>query len=126
VRSRARHDRGQASVEVALLLPVVAALALVVVQVTVVAHRSVLVVHAAREGARAAAVSEVDRHRAAIEAAERAGGLARDRLEVTTDEVDGQVAVEVRYREPTDVALIGHLLPVLTLRARTTMGVEEG
>ncbi len=71
-------------------------------------------------------MSEVDRHRAAREAAEQAGGLDRGRLVVTTDEVDGRVAVEVRYREPTDVALIGQLLPVLTLRARTTMGVEEG
>ena len=44
----AGRDRGQSTVEVALLLPFVALLLLAVVQVGLVARDQVLVVHAAR------------------------------------------------------------------------------
>ena len=54
------RDRGQSTVEVALLLPFVALLLLAVVQVGLVARDQVLVVHAAREAARAAAVDPAD------------------------------------------------------------------
>ena len=55
-RAGRRDDRGQATVEVALMLPVLVILAMALVQVGLVARTTVLVHHAAREGARAAAV----------------------------------------------------------------------
>jgi Flp pilus assembly protein TadG len=122
---RRRHDEGQATVELALVLPVVAVLALVVVQVGVVAYRQVLVVHAAREGARAAAVEDGGRPEAARAGAERAGGLEAARLDVSTVDEGRHVAVTVVFDEPTDVALVGRLLPSLRLEGRATMRIED-
>ena len=121
----ASDDEGQSSVELALVLPLVALLLLLVVQVGVVAYRQVLVVNAAREGARAAAVEPVDVDEAAVRAAERAGPLDPTRLTIDASEDDGLIRVEVSYVEPTDVALIGALLPDVTLEAQVTMRVER-
>jgi TadE-like protein len=121
----ARMDEGQSSVELALVLPLVALLLLVIVQTGVVAYRQVLVVNAAREGARAAAVDPVDFDVAALRAAERAGPLDLRRLTADANEDDGLVRVEVSYVEPTDVALIVALLPDVTLEAHVTMRVER-
>jgi Flp pilus assembly protein TadG len=122
---RCRGDRGQASVELALLLPLIAALALALVQIGLVMHTQVLVTHAAREGARAAAVD--DDPTAARAAAVAGAPLDPDRLDVV---VTGRgppgtrVRVEVRYRAPTDVPLIGVLVGEPTLTAAATMRVE--
>ena len=122
-----RHDeRGQATVELALLLPLVALLLLAVVQVAVVARDQVLVAHAAREAVRAAAVDpDVD---AARRAAEQAGPLAADRLgvEVTgRDGVGSRVRVVVSYTVPTRLPLLGRALDDVTLTASATMRVER-
>jgi len=53
---RGKEVKGQASVELALVLPLVVVLLLVVVQVGLVVRDQILVVHAAREAAREAAV----------------------------------------------------------------------
>jgi Flp pilus assembly protein TadG len=111
-------------VELALLLPVVALLLLAVLQVGLLARDAVLVTHAAREAARAAAVEPSVA--AAREAAERAGGLAADRLEVTT-RADGRarhVTVTVTYRAPAAVPIVGALVGERTLRAAATMRTE--
>ena len=55
----ARDDGGQATVEFALVLPLLAVLLLAVVQVGLVVRDQVLLTHAAREAARAVAVREV-------------------------------------------------------------------
>jgi len=117
---------GQATVELALLLPVVVLLVLVVVQVAVVVRAQVLVVHAAREAARAAAVD--DRPGAAAEAARRSGLADGDRLRVDVSPRAGpgsQVRVEVRDRVRTDVPLIGPLVGDVDLRADASMRVER-
>ena len=88
-------------------------------------YRQVLVVNAAREGARAAAVEPGDLAGAASSAAPRAGPLPSHRLRIDTREDDGFVRVEVRFVDPTDVALVGSLLPDVTLTARVTMRVER-
>lgn len=123
-----RRDGGQATVELALLLPVVALLALAVAQVAVVAHHQVLVVHAAREAARAAAVvpTEAAVATAARSGAERAGALDPAALAVDARLVAGRVHVEVAYAEPTDLPLVGALVPDLSLRANATMRWEAG
>lgn len=110
-----RSDRGQASVELALCLPVVALALLLVVQVSVVARAQVLVVHAAREAARAAAVG--DRPPAP-------DGLDPARTEVEVEAAGGRAVVNVTYRYETDVPLVGMLLPDLDLRGAATMRVE--
>ncbi|HET8618513.1 MAG TPA: TadE family type IV pilus minor pilin [Acidimicrobiales bacterium] len=121
-----RTDRGQATVELALLLPFVALLLLAFVQAIVVARDQLLVTHAAREAARAAAV-DADPG-AARRAAVAAGPLAGERLEVDVGErgaPGGRVRVEVRYAEPTHLPLVGRMVGDLTLRSDATMRVER-
>jgi hypothetical protein len=115
--ARPRRDRGQATVELALTLPFVVVAVLVVLQVGVVVRAQVLVVHAAREAARAAAVGErppppdgLDPARTSVAIRPAAGG--------------GRVDAEVTYRAETDLPLIGAVLPDLVLRGGATMRVE--
>lgn len=123
---RAGGDGGQATVELALLLPLVALLLLALVQAGLLARDQILVIHAAREAARAAAVShEPD---AARRAAERAGPLRPEHLEVTVSgrgAAGSRVRVEVRYRAATHVPLTGLVLPHIHLVGSATMRVER-
>lgn len=124
-RSHSR-DRGQSSVEVALLLPFVAVLLLGVVQVGLVVRDQVLVVHAAREAARAAAVDPAEG--AARDAAEAATALAPARLDIAVSprgEVGSRVSVTVTYASPTVVPVVGRLLADVTVTARATMRLES-
>jgi hypothetical protein len=117
--------RGQSTVELALVLPFVALAALGVVQVGVLVHDQVLLTHAAREAARAAAVS--DDGAAPRRAAEAGGGLRGERLTVR---VEGRgppgsyLDATLNYQDVTEVPLIGALLPDLTLQAHASMRVE--
>ena len=119
-------ESGQAATELALVLPLLALLLLTVVQVALVARDQVLVVHAAREAAREAAVDP--RPAQVRQAALRAGtGLKPGRLGTETSQTGGVpviVTVEVAYRAPTDVVLVGPLLPDVALRASAAMRRE--
>jgi hypothetical protein len=119
-------DQGQAAVELALVLPLVAVLALLLVQVTLVVRDQVLVIHAAREAARAAAVSpEPD---AAGQAARAGASLAPSRLEVDVSgraEPGSRVQVQLRYRSPTEVPLVGPMVGDVQLSGSATMRVER-
>ncbi len=125
VRAGAGRDRGQSSVEVALLLPFLALLLLAVIQVGLVVRDQGLVVHAAREAARAAAVDTPAS--AARDAATSAADLSPARLSVEVSgrgEAGSRVEVVVRYRSPTSVPLVGRLVGDAALMARATMRVE--
>jgi hypothetical protein len=119
------HDRGQASVELALLLPVVVLLLLAVLQVGLLARDVVLVTHAAREAARAAATDPDPT--AAHEAVAGSGGLRSDRVSVDVRgrrEPGSRVSATVTYRAPTIVPLVGALVGDRTLVSTATMRVE--
>jgi hypothetical protein len=117
---------GQATVELALVLPLVALLLLAIVQVALVARDQNLVAHAAREAARAAAVDgDPD---AAVRAAERAGPLDPDRLRVEVrgrGGVGSRVEVTVRYTTPVRLPLVGRAVGDVGLSASATMRVER-
>ncbi len=121
----ARSARGQATVELALALPLLVLLTLAVVQVGVLARDRVAVTHAARAGARAAAVDpSPEGVRAAVA---RASGLDPALFGVTVagDASSGSlVTVRVAYRDRTDVALIGPLVPDVTLTETFVVKVE--
>jgi Flp pilus assembly protein TadG len=121
-----RGDRGQATVELALVLPLVALLVLLVLQAGLVIRDQLLVAHAAREAARAASVAEGDRGAAARRGAERAGGLDPAHLVVRTASGDGgeAVVVQVTYESVTAVPLVGLLLPDIALKGQAVMRVE--
>ncbi len=120
------RQRGQATVELALALPVIVLLILLVLQMALVAGAQVLVVGAAREGARAAAVEGTAA--AATRAAQASPGMVSSRVEVDAqiDRSPGGLArVRVTYRVPTDVPLVGALLGDPTVHAEVVMRVEE-
>ena len=114
-------DGGQAAVELALALPVVVLLLLGLLQVAVVGRDQLAVELAAREAARAAAVS-ADPVAAARLAAERVTSLRP--LQVTVSTAAQAVTVTVRHASATDVAMIGRLISDVTLRASVTMALE--
>ena len=118
-------QRGQATVEFVLVLPVMIALVLIVVQIGIVTRDRVLLAHTAREAARAAAVDPSPATASA--AAEAATGLTADRLtvELGTGRATGdRLTVRVRYTSPTDVPLIGLALPDVMLETEVTVRVE--
>ncbi len=126
LRTRGRGDGGQSAVELALVLPLVALVLLAVVQVGLLVRDQVLVVHAAREAARESAV-EADPS-APRRVALAGSGLEGDRLDVGVSGRGGpgtHVRVEVEYRAPTRVPLIGAALGDVTLHASATMRVER-
>ena len=119
------RDRGQAAVETALVLPLIMAVALALVQVGLLVRDHVLVVHAAREAARAAAVDPTTE--AAISAALAATSLDSDRLLVETEgsrTTGGLLRVTVRFRPEPSVPVVGRLFPAVTIQEALTVRVE--
>lgn len=119
---RSRRAHGQATVEFAFALPVIVVALLLVLQVALVARSQILVVNAARSGARAAAVGED-----AAGAAATTPGLDPGRMAVQTSggsAPGAMVTVTVRYRAATDVPLVGGLLGEPSLEASVAMRVE--
>jgi hypothetical protein len=119
-------DGGQATVELAMVLPLIVLLMLALVQVVVLARDQLLVTHAAREAARAAAVDPDPG--APRRAAVGAGPLDPGRLHVEAGPrgaVGTSVNVEVRYREPTSLPIVGRALGDVTLHSEATMRVER-
>lgn len=122
-----RPQRGSAAVEFALVLPLVLVLALAVLQVGLFLEDQLVLVGAARAGAREAAVSPADEDARA--AALRASvGLDPEAIEVGVLREGGMgtpVQVTVRYRAPVVVPLVRWLFPdVVTLSATATMRQE--
>jgi len=120
------EDRGQSTVELALLLPVVLVVILTVVQVGLLGRDVVLVTHAAREAARAAAVDPSPG--AARRAALASSSLRSDRLSVSVTGrtgASGRVRVTLAYRVPLRVPLVGSLLGDRTVHASATMRIED-
>jgi hypothetical protein len=125
VRRRAEH--GQATVELVLVLPLVVLAMLLVLQVGLVAAAHLQVVHAARDGARAASVHGDGA--AARAAVARHSGLDGNRTDVVVDLDEGAtvplVSVEVRHRVRTEVPLVGQLVGDPTVSATTVMALES-
>jgi len=115
------HDRGQATVELSLALPMVCLLLFAVVQVAVIGRGQLAVQLAAREAARAAAVA-ADPVGAGNTAAHRAVALRP--LVVEISEHGGTVTATVRCTDTTSVPLVGVLLPDVVLSATVTMALE--
>jgi Flp pilus assembly protein TadG len=118
-----RGDRGQATVELALALPVVLLALALVLQVALLARDRVAVVHATRAAARAAVVDPTVG--AATRAARSAGGSltsASVRLDGDTA-TGGLLGVTVTAR-PTVVPLVGHVVAGVQLRERLVVLVE--
>ena len=126
VRSAARED-GAVSVEFAAVLPLVAVAMLLVAQIGLLVSQQLTVQHAAREGARVAALSNDDAR--ARDAALASGNLDPDRATVSIEPaargVGDPVRVTVTY-EPGLMPLVGTFLPdYFHLTASVQMRVER-
>jgi len=125
---RLRAERGIASVEFAVVLPLVLISLLLVVQVALVVAEQLIVQHAAREGAREAAVWNDDTH--ARDAAIRAGHLDSNRAQIDVTPADRPVGTPVvltiHYRVPMVVPYVGRFLPAdVTLTASAEYRTER-
>ncbi len=116
------RQRGQATVEAALLLPFIALVLLAVIQIGLVVRTRILVTHAAREGVRVAAVGGTDAEIA--RAAAIAGDLALHRIHVEVERTGGVATVIVVYTDPTDVPLVGSLIGDAEMEAVARMRIE--
>jgi Flp pilus assembly protein TadG len=121
-------SRGSATVEFALVLPLVLTMALVIVQLGILVKDQLIVVESARAGARQASVD--DDQAAQQAAAEAAISLDPGRLVVSVQRESGAgspVAVSVLYHAPVVVPLVSWLLPrTVDLSSTATMRQETG
>jgi Flp pilus assembly protein TadG len=121
MRSSASSDhRGQAVVELALVLPLVCMLALGIVQVGLIVIDQLAVHHAAREAARAAAVSATPS--ASARRAVTRFGMSPSEVVVTATST--AVDVTIRVRSPTDVPFVGMFIPDAVLSSSVVMARE--
>ncbi len=117
-----KNDSGQATVELVLVLPVVVLLALSWTSMGLVVRSAILVEHAAREGARAAAVG--DSSRKIENAVIGSTGFSPAAVRVQRNFRGDRVTVEVFYTDPTDVPMIGNLFPDIVVSGSATMRRE--
>lgn len=122
-RRRPRPDAGQATVELALALPAVLLALLAVVQAGLVVADHVATVHVAREAARAVAVD--GRPGAAQAAVADGGGEGCSAAVSRPAEVGATLTVTVTCPSPTEVPLVGALVPDVDVRSRASMRVER-
>jgi TadE-like protein len=120
-RHNARSDRGQATVELALVLPLVFGLLVLVFQIALVARDEILVVHAARDAAREATVTRDPARVAAAARRDLPGASVRIIRRGGTGE---PVQVAITFVSRTDLPLIGALLPDVSLHGDSVMRVE--
>lgn len=116
------QERGQATVELALLLPVLVMAAVAIIQVALVVRDQLAVVQAARESVRVASVDrEVGHAVAAGTRVLRGATVTVNRPSRVGDVVD----VDVAFRSITDLPLVGFLFPDPMLHAHASMRVER-
>jgi hypothetical protein len=117
-----RSERGQATVELALLTPLLVFVVMALLQVAILVRSQLAVAHAAREAVRVASV-DPDAGNA------RAAGhrvLPGARVAVSArPEVGDPISVDVTWRLVTDLPLIGPLFPDPELRSHAVMRVER-
>lgn len=111
-------ESGQATVELAIILPFIVLLAAALIQCGLIVVDQLAVWNAARSAARAAAISS-DPQSSAQQAANDAVGLRP--LQVTITNIDDVVSAHVVYVDHTNFSLIGWLFPEISLEATVAM-----
>lgn len=115
-------EPGQATAELAVVLPVVLLLALTLIQAALVFRDDLALVAAAREAARAAALDADPGGAGRAAATVLPGAVVRPYSRPPAGEM---VEVTVAYRSFTTLPLVGPLLPDPLLLAHTAMRVER-
>lgn len=122
-RSGRRAECGQASVELALVLPVLVAFVVLLGQAGLVVKDYVLVAHAAREAVRAAVVDPTPA--VAEQAARDATRLAHQRLVVRLRRDRRLVTAIVSYRHAVNVPFTSRKIHEIPLSVQVTGHVED-
>jgi Flp pilus assembly protein TadG len=120
-KSQADPHRGQAAVELALVMPVVVVFMLLILQVGLVVREQIALIHACGAAARAASIADSPDDAASSVFSASSFGAEAD-IDVTTN--DGMVTVDVVFNHPTDLAIVGLFLPDITLRASATYQLQ--
>jgi Flp pilus assembly protein TadG len=127
-RGNAR-ERASATVEFALVLPLVLSMVLALLQVGLLVKDQLVLVGVARAGAREAAVNRDDAAERAV-AEEAAASLEPSSLDVVVEregEAGSAVTVRVIYHDDPVVPVVGWLFPdQVDLTAEATMRQETG
>ena len=122
-RRSCRPDRGQATAEFAILIPVVVLLGLALIQVLVLVRSELLLIDACRSAARSLIVDPEEPESALAGRLDQ--GLGGLRVTVTGAHEQGElVTVTCAREDPTDVPIVGPLLPTITQRERFVAMVE--
>jgi len=119
---RGRGQGGQATAELAVVLPVVLLLVLALIQAALVLRDDLAVAGAAREAVRAASLDPDPARAERAAAAVLPGATVHSEPRPAVGEL---VRVRVSYRSPTTLPLVGPLLPDPVLVARAAMRVER-
>ena len=119
---RSEPNSGQATVELALVMPLIIGLLLIILNVGLVVRDQLAVWHAASAGARTASISP-DSPDVVQQAVEDEVGLRPLHLQIVRDEQ--LITVKVQYPRTINLLLIKHILPPLTLSASVTMHVQD-
>jgi hypothetical protein len=121
-RSGARPSTGQATVEFALVLPIVVMFIRAVFQIALIARDQVLATHAARVAVREASLgAPADRVEAAARHVVDDAGVEIERGAHVGDDV----TVTVKFTSKTSVPLIGVFFPDVGMSADATMRREK-
>jgi hypothetical protein len=120
-------ERGSATVEFALVLPILLVVCLALVQVGLLLRDQLVLVEAARAGAREAAVDTAEESvREAV--GDAANTLDEGRIDISIQRGGGQgepVAIDLGYEAHVVVPLVAWLFPdAVTLEARAVMRQE--
>jgi Flp pilus assembly protein TadG len=121
---RGSNDAGQATVEVALAVPLLVVVMLFGVQIALVIRDQIATIAAAREAARAVVVAD-GKSGVAEAAVARTASLDPSRRSVKVSINGGLVTATVSYRSPTDLPLVGIFIPDITVHATATMALES-
>ncbi len=107
------------------MLPLLLAVVLALVQVGLLVRDHVLVVHAAREAARAAAVDPTVETATAAATAATELDPARLHVGITgSRSAGGRLRIAVSYRPKLEVPIVGRLFPEVSIREELTVRVE--
>jgi Flp pilus assembly protein TadG len=121
-------ERGSATLEFAMVLPLLLIVTLALVQVGLIVRDRLVLADAARAGAREAAVTDdAGRIRDAVDRA--AAALDTERISVTVERSGrgAPVTVTVGYADSTSISAVEWLFPsTIHLEAATTMRQEFG
>ena len=119
---QSEHDSGQATVELALVMPLIIGLLLIILNVGLIVRDQLAVWHAASAGARAASISP-DSPDVVQQAVEAEVKLRPIHLRIVRD--GDLIAVEAKYPRTIGLWLLKYISPPLTLSATVTMHVQD-